>query len=156
MNFLFPAFRLWSFISSKRKFQILALLVLMLISSIVELASIGAVLPFLGVLTDPGRIFQSPHITPVLSAFNISNPTQLILPICLLFGGIILLANSCRLVTFWMTTRLSYGIGLELGVDIYKNILSQPYSFHLKRNSGEIIGVVGRSSDIVSSKYCHY
>ena len=50
--------RLWHHISPRRRGQFGLLMVLMLLASFAEILSIGAVLPFLGVLTVPERVFE--------------------------------------------------------------------------------------------------
>ncbi|MCX7249481.1 MAG: hypothetical protein NTX31_17740, partial [Burkholderiales bacterium] len=52
--------RLWRHISSRRRGQFALLLVLMILVSFAEILSIGAVLPFLAILTDPARVFAHP------------------------------------------------------------------------------------------------
>ena len=49
---------LWRHINKSRRIQFALLLMLMLASSFAEVISIGAVIPFLGVLLAPEQIFQ--------------------------------------------------------------------------------------------------
>ena len=53
---------LWNSIESKRKFQLFFLIFLMLISALVEVISLGAIMPFLAVLISPEEAFQQPTI----------------------------------------------------------------------------------------------
>ena len=52
--------RLWSHISKRRRTQVFLLLILMFAASFAEILSIGAVLPFLAVLTNPEKIINHP------------------------------------------------------------------------------------------------
>ena len=56
-----PLQKLWPHLSKSRKKQFWLISILMVISSLSEIVSIGAVLPFLGVLTSPDQFFQYPH-----------------------------------------------------------------------------------------------
>jgi ATP-binding cassette, subfamily B, bacterial PglK len=78
--------RLWHHISLCRRRQFGLLLVLMLLTSFTEVLSIGAVLPFLGVITAPERIFQLTAAQPIIQALKLTEPTQLLLPITVAFG----------------------------------------------------------------------
>ena len=49
-------YRLWGHISSRRRAQLFFLLILIILASFAEVISLGAVVPFLGVLTDPERV----------------------------------------------------------------------------------------------------
>ena len=50
--------RIWVHLSRRRRLQLAALLLVMLASGLAELVSLGAVLPFLAVLTNPQQLWQ--------------------------------------------------------------------------------------------------
>ena len=131
--------RLWRHISPRRQRQLGLLLVLMLLASFAEIFSIGAVLPFLGVLTAPERVFEHAAAQPFIQSLGLTAPTQLLLPLTLIFGAAALLAGAMRLLLLWAGTRLSYATGADLSVSIYHRTLYQPYAVHCARNSSEII-----------------
>ena len=54
--------RLWWHISPRRRAQFGLLFLVMILASSAEVLSIGAVLPFLGALTAPERIFVHPML----------------------------------------------------------------------------------------------
>lgn len=134
--------RLWQHLNPRRRCQFLLLLVLILIASISEIISIGAVLPFLGALTAPDRIFALAFIQPLIKEFGLVNPNQLLLPLTFLFGLSGLMAGAMRLLLLWTSTRLSFASGADLSIDIYRRTLYQPYSVHCARNSSEVIDSV--------------
>ena len=76
-------YRLWHHISRRRRGQFGLLLVLMVLASLAEIVSIGAVLPFLGVLTSPERVFGHQLSQPYIQIFGLSDPKQLLLPLSL-------------------------------------------------------------------------
>ena len=78
--------RLWLHIQKKRKFQFLLLLILTLVTSVAEVVSLGAVLPFIGILTQPDEVFSSPWLEGFVSFFNIKSGDDLVLPLTLAFG----------------------------------------------------------------------
>ena len=49
---------IWCHLSRRRRLQLGVLLLVMLASGLAELVSLGAVLPFLAVLSDPDRLWQ--------------------------------------------------------------------------------------------------
>jgi ATP-binding cassette subfamily B protein len=49
-------------------------------ASLAEVVSIGAVLPFLGVLTTPESVFEHQLMRPLIQLFNLSEPKELLLP----------------------------------------------------------------------------
>ena len=142
--------RLWHHISKRRRTQFVLLLILMILASFSEIVSIGAVLPFLAVLTSPDRIFQLPAAKPFIQNFGFTNANQLILPLTICFGFAALIAGAMRLLLLWANTRLSYGTGADLSSCIFQRTLYQPYAVHVARNSSEIIsGISGKTGSII-------
>jgi ATP-binding cassette subfamily B protein len=126
------------------------LLILMILSAFAEIISIGAVLPFLGVLIAPAKFFESPAVQPIIQSLGFIEPKQLLLLFTVAFGMAALLAGSSRLLLLWASTRLSFAAGADLGANIYLRTLYQPYSVHIARNSSEIIeGISGKSSAVI-------
>jgi len=124
----------------------------MILASFAEIISIGAVLPFLGALTAPDRIFVHPLAQPFIRALSLTEPQQLLLPLTVLFSFGALLSGLMRLVLVWVQTRLSHAIGADLSINIYRRTLYQPYAVHLARNSSEVIaGISGKANNVVYS-----
>lgn len=126
------------------------MLVLMVISSFAEILSIGAVLPFLAVLTAPSQIFEQHAAQPYIQALGINTPEQLLLPLTIAFCLAALLAGAMRLLLLWVGTRVSFATGADLSIDIYRRTLYQPYAVHVARNSSEVInGISGKATGVI-------
>lgn len=144
--------RLWRHISPRRRVQFGFLLVLMILASFAEILSIGAVLPFLGVLTAPDRVFDHPLAQPFIVALNIAKPEQLLLPLTISFALAVLIAGALRLLLLWASTRLSFATGADLSISIYRRTLYQPYAVHVARNSSEVItGISTKANGVIYS-----
>ena len=142
--------RLWLHFNARRQRQFIFLLILILIASFAEVISIGAVLPFLAVLTSPERVFASPLAQPIINSIGVSDPAELLLPLTIAFGIAALTAGAMRILLVWVTTRLSFASGADLSIDIYRRTLYQPYATHCARNSSEIInGISGKANGVI-------
>lgn len=141
--------RLWHHISARRRVQFMLLLVLMVLTSFAEIFSLGAVLPFLGVLTSPETVYNQPFLRPLFSFFGIAASKELLLPVTVVFMLAALLAGGMRLFQLWANTRLSFAAGADLSIDLYRRTLYQPYSVHVARNSSEIINAVATKVNAV-------
>jgi len=142
--------RLWGHISPRRRGQFIFLLVLMLLTAFAEILSIGAVLPFLGVLTAPERIFEMPVAQPIIQTLKLTEPKQLLLPLTIAFSLAALMAGAMRLLMLWANTRLSFATGADLSTQIYRHTLYQPYEVHCERNSSEVIdGISGKADGVI-------
>jgi ABC-type bacteriocin/lantibiotic exporter with double-glycine peptidase domain len=142
--------RLWHHISLRRRGQFGLLLVLMLLASFAEILSIGAVLPFLAVLTAPERIFEHAAAQPIIQALGLKAPAQLLLPLTIAFGAAALIVGAMRLLLLWASIRLSFATGADLSISIYRRTLYQPYAVHCARNSSAVINTIaGKANGVI-------
>jgi ATP-binding cassette subfamily B protein len=111
----------------------------MLFSALAEVVSMGAVLPFLGILVAPDRVLSHPLVSDVAQAWGITSGNQLVLPLTVAFAAAAIIAGLVRIVLLWVSTRIAYGSGADLGTLVYRRTLYQPYQVHLARNSSEVI-----------------
>lgn len=121
----------------------------MIVASFAEIISIGAILPFLAVLTAPDRIFLLPSAQPAIRFFGFSSAGELLLPLTIGFGIAALTAGVVRLLLLWASTRLSFATGADLSIGIYRRTLYQPYSVHVARNSSEVITGISTKANTV-------
>jgi ABC-type multidrug transport system fused ATPase/permease subunit len=133
---------LWKHLSKRRRKQFSLLLILMVVASILEVISIGAVVPFLGALTSPEKIYQHDLAQPLIQVLNITDPSQLLFPLTAIFVVAILSSSAVRIFLLYVSTRLSFSTGADLSIDIYRRTLHQDYSTHISRNSSEIINSI--------------
>jgi len=142
--------RLWHHISLRRRQQMVLLLVMMLFASFAEILSIGAVLPFLGVITAPKLVFEHHAMQQIIQTLGVTAPEQLLLPLTVAFCMAALIAGLMRLTILWASTRLSFAIGADLSIGIYRRTLYQPYAVHCTRNSSEVInGISGKTISVI-------
>jgi ATP-binding cassette, subfamily B, bacterial PglK len=143
--------KLWTHLSKHRQKQFSLLLILMVVASLAEIISIGAVLPFLGALTAPEQVYQHSLMQPVIQALALTKPEQLMLPLTILFITAALLAGVIRLTLLYAMTRLSFATGADLSINIYRRTLYQEYEVHVSRNSSEVInGIITKTSTVIN------
>lgn len=141
--------RLWYHITLRRRKQLALLLIVMVLASFAEVVSIGAVLPFLGVLMSPDLVFASPIAQPLVKALGLDAPRGLLFPLTAIFILAALISGTIRIFLLWAQTRLGFAIGADLSSQIYKKTLYQPYSVHISRNSSQIISAVSTKTNAV-------
>jgi ATP-binding cassette subfamily B protein len=121
----------------------------MIATSFSEIFSIGAVLPFLAVLTAPESVYQHPIAQPIIHLLGVNSSGQMLLPLTIVFGIAALMAGAMRLLLLWSSTKLSYAVGADLSISIYQRTLYQPYSVHVSRNSSDVINGIASKTNIV-------
>jgi ATP-binding cassette subfamily B protein len=120
-----------------------------IIVSFFEMASLGAVIPFLTVLAEPETIFQNEYIQPFISFLQITQPSELALPITLVFILLTIFSALVRFIFLWALTRLSQQAGADLSINIYRHTLFQDYAIHVARNSSEVInGIITKTTTV--------
>jgi len=141
---------LWRHISERRRRQFASLIALMVLASFAEIISIGSVLPFLAVLTQPEKVMESKILHPLIEHFQIQSGQELLLPITLFFGVATLLAAFMRISLVLANTRLTFATGAEISFAIYQRTLYQDYTVHLNRNSSVVIdGILNKSNSVI-------
>lgn len=142
--------RLWLHFKPRRRRQFLLLLGLMMISAFAEVVSLGAILPFLAVITAPERVFAYPVVVALAGHLGITEAARLILPVTIAFAAVALGAGLIRILLLWASTRLTAASGSELSIEVYRRTLYQPYEVHLSRNSSEVInGITNKVNGVV-------
>jgi ABC-type multidrug transport system fused ATPase/permease subunit len=134
--------RIWDFLSRRRRLQLAVLLLVMLASGLAELVSLGAVLPFLAVLSNPQQLWQQPLIQGLVLRVGYSQPQQLVLPATAAFALAAVMAAVIRLLNLWLNGRLAAAVGSDLSCEAYRRTLCQPYQVHVQRNSSTLITAI--------------
>ena len=143
--------RLWRHLSRRRHRQFLMLLGLMLVSALTEVISLGAMLPFLAVLSAPDRVFAYyPIVSEIANIWGIRSGQELVFPLAVTFACAALAAGSLRMLTLWAGMRLGLASGSDLSIELYRRTLYQPYMVHLARNSSEVIAGITQKVNSVA------
>lgn len=135
-------FALWRYLGKKRRLQFAFLLLLMLVVVLAEMVSIGAVVPFLTVLTTPETLLEIDWLQPVIQALGVKSSDELLLPLTICFVVATVFAVGVRILLLWVNSRLTVAMGVQLRSDLYTQVLCQPYEYHATHNSSDLISMV--------------
>ena len=133
---------LWRSLPVRRHRQFKLLGVLTIVTACFEVISLGAVLPFVAVITQPDKVMEYSIVSYFAEAFGIKNSDELIFPLSIVFAVAAVIAGGLRLSLLWGTTQLSNRSGADLSIDLYSRTLYQPYNVHISRSSSQIISGV--------------
>lgn len=135
---------LFAQLSDRRRRLVLPLLALMLAGAGAELLTIGALIPFLTVIAGAGNARAHAYLTPIVDAFGVGSTAGAVYLLTGLFALAAVVAAALRLCLLWASRAYVYGVACELGVAVYDRMLHQPYIFHVRRNSSEIIAAINK------------
>lgn len=130
---------IWFHLSRRRRLQLCFLLLAMLASGAAEMVSLGAILPFLAVLSDPNLLWDHSSVQSLAMRVGFTEASQLLLPATLIFALAAVLSALVRITNLWLNSRLSAAVGSDLSCEAYRRTLYQVYEVHIQRNSAEVI-----------------
>ncbi len=143
--------RVWRNLTPRRKVYFILLLGLMTVSSFMEAISISALLPFIGVLSNPEKVFNHPSAQFFINLVGIKTQEELLLPFTIAFCILIFVGIALRLLLLWAQTRLGSTTSAAFSSSIYIRTLYQPYAVHVSRNSSEVIsGITIKATAILT------
>ena len=146
---LYLVFNLWKYLKTKRRFQLILLIFVMISSGILEVISISAIIPFLAVITNTGD-FQNNWFIKELIFNNFSiESNNFPLLFSLLFAFTALIAGTIRLLNYWLNARLSALITCDFSVRGFDNTLNQPYENFLNKNSSQVIIAAAKQYEVL-------
>ena len=120
----------------------------MIVSALAEVVSLGAVLP-----SSVFSLFPPCSATyrcGCYTGLGITSVDQLVFALTGVFIAAALIAGGIRILLLWVSTRLSFSSGADLGIEVYRRTLYQPYRVHASRNSSAVIsGITVKINDVV-------
>jgi len=132
-------------ISTKRRRQFHFVMGLMVLGALLELATIGAVVPFVALLADPLRLSRFPEAQLVFGAIGAVTIREQLLATTGVFVALVLLAGVVRLQLSWSCRKFIFQTGHDIALDMLHRILLQPYSFHVARNTSNLIAALDKA-----------
>jgi len=139
----------WKYLDKRHKRRSWLIFILMIIVSFTEVISIGAILPFLGVLTSPELVYQNAFMQPIIQTLELNSANQLVLPLTIVFIVAALIAGVMRITLLNAINHFERVVGTDLNIDVYRNTLYQSYSDHIDRNSSYIVSLITKKTDVV-------
>ncbi len=145
--------QLWVLISNRQRRLLIPLLVLMSITSLLEVLSIGAIIPFLSLLSDSNYteevanklIDYAPYMHNLISNYLISLAAGAFIFISVLAGGL-------KMSVLIFQTKYCHIIGAELSLKVFHSYLNQEYLKTTTYPSSELItNVTRKSNEVVGS-----
>ena len=112
---------------------------LSLAQALFQIIGITSIFPFLAIAADPERIRRSHFGTQFLSLFPPMENRQLLLIAGLIAVVSLLASNAVNLLAEYGRTRYAQNFGHWLRVRLLRRMASQPYTYFLQRNSGDLL-----------------
>jgi len=112
---------------------------LSLAQALFQVIGITSIFPFLAVAADPDRIRRSHFGAQFLNLLPPMENRQLLLVAGIIAIVALLLSNAVNLLSEYARTRYAQNFAHWLRVRLLRRMVSQPYTYFLQRNSGDLL-----------------
>jgi ATP-binding cassette, subfamily B, bacterial PglK len=131
--------KLWVLFDNRDKKKFLLLFFMMILAAIFETAGIGLIVPFVGIVTNPTIIQEQEILSNVYKLLNFQSSNTFILFGVAILLTIFMVKNAYLLFFYHVQYRVIFNQRVKLSRSLFRAYLMKPYTFHLQRNSAELL-----------------
>jgi len=136
-------------LSRTRRRQLAMVATLMPLTAAAEMMMVAAIVPFLALLAGRPAYETLPLLSQLLDRLGQLVPSNPLLAAAALFTLTVLTTGALRLALLWLSQLFAFGMGHELAVEIQRRLLYQPYLFHLKHHSSELLSSLDKVDHLI-------
>lgn len=136
---LVTARKIWSLLTPKQRRSAGVLLALMLMGMSLETLGVGLVIPALALLTQRDVANHYLVLQPILQALGYPDQQVLVIGGMLALVVVYLVKELFLAMLAWRQMHFAFGVQAYLSQRLFSTYLHQPYTFHLQRNSAQLI-----------------
>ena len=123
----------------RRRQRFYAVIAVMVLGTLAELMTIGAVLPFLALFASPEAAGRLPLFRDIATLLGAQRPDELLLAAAMVLIVAAVIAVAVRLWLIRVTLRFVLLLGHEIASEVFARMLRQPYGYYVTRNSSELL-----------------
>ena len=131
--------KIWNLLTPSERRSAVALLCPILIGMVLETLGVSLVIPAIMLLTQSDLANKYPAVQPLFQALGNPNQETLIVGGMLVLLGVFLTKELFLALLAWWQARFAFGVMAQLSQRLFAIYLGQPYTFHLQRNSAQLI-----------------
>ena len=128
-------------LSSKERYKIVLLLLMILIMALIDLLGIASIMPFIAVLSNPELIETNDALSyayEIGNNFGITTKNRFLFALGIVVFLLLIMSISFKAMTLYFQTRFVKMCEYNIASRLIKSYLYQPYSWFLNRNSATI------------------
>lgn len=125
--------------SAKQKVQSVLLCIGLFIGALFELAGVSLITQLVSIVTDPGKIHSNALLRGVYDAFDMKDDRQFFLTLVTGLIIVYLVKNAYLLWINYVQYTFIYNNQLRLSGRLIDCYLKKPYTYHLDKNSAEMV-----------------
>lgn len=125
--------------NKKEKKKLLLLFFMMIIAALFETIGIGLIVPFVGVLTNPSMIHEQKILSYLFEQLNFKSTSMFIVFSVVLVLGVFITKNLYLLFYNYVQAKVILNQQVKLSSQLFNEYLTKPYTFHLQRNTSNLL-----------------
>ncbi len=130
--------KIWSLLSKAERKETSVLLVMILVMSLLDVAGVASILPFITILGSPELVETNEVLSWAYTYFEFTSKTDFFF----FLGGLVfvtlIVSLAWKTVTQYKLLSFVFMREHSIGVRMFEGYLNQPYSWFLDRNSSEL------------------
>ncbi|WP_226038119.1 ABC transporter ATP-binding protein [Aquibacillus saliphilus] len=131
--------KLLTLFNKSEKKKLLILFFMMIVAAIFETIGIGLIVPFVGIITNPDIIQEQAILSFLYQVFNFQSTKAFIVFSVVLLLTIFVMKNLYLLLFNYAQFKVILNQQVKLSSILFKEYLTKPYSFHLQRNTADLL-----------------
>jgi ATP-binding cassette, subfamily B, bacterial PglK len=128
-----------SLFNKKEKRKLIILFIMMILAALFETIGIGLIVPFVGIVTNPSMIVEHPVLSNLYNFFNFNSTSSFIIFAVIILLTIYVIKNLYLLLFQYTQFRIILNQQVKLSKELFKEYLTKPYTFHLQRNTADLL-----------------
>lgn len=125
--------------SRREKLQILGIFFLILVGAFLETFVVGIIYPFISILKTPEIIQDHSVLRWIYSATGVRSTKEFLVWASVGLIAVYLLKNVYTVFLAYTQTKFIFNKQISFSRRLFASYLSQPYTFHLQRNTAELL-----------------
>ena len=138
-----PFKRLYEILPVTSKRGLTLVVIVSLVASLFETASVASILPFMAIVMDPSILTEYRWAEELLAYLGLHTQQAAIIAAGVLTVLVLGIGNVVTAANLWIQTRYLASARRDLATELFTGYLYLPYSFHIQRNTSSLGRVLG-------------
>lgn len=136
--------KVYKILNKKQKSQVFWLLLIMFFGAIFEMLSIGIIIPAIEFFKDSEEVEKYDFILTYFSIDEYTKIQLITIFFTVIYFLLYLIKNIYMVLMFWKQSKFTFSLMEYISKMLFSSYINQSYTFHLQRNSSELIrNVIG-------------
>lgn len=122
-----------------QKIKFIILFCILLVGAMLEFLGVSIILPFVQVVMEPKQVEENPFLNFLYQTMNMKTVNEFLFFLCIILISIYIIKNIYLVCMKSLQYRFIYHNQLRLSSRLMECYMKKPYTFHLQKNTAEIV-----------------